>query len=342
LKTGVALNLTAEGYLRRRDLIKGIAGSTVVWQFAARAQQPDHVRRIGVLMSVADPSAQSYLTAFRGALTKLGWAEGSNLRIELRWSAGDADRIRTLAKELVDLRPEVIVGQSTPVVGALVRETHTIPIVFVNVADPVGSGFVVSLARPGGNLTGFMTDNSALGGKWVELLKEIAPQTVRVALMFNPTTAVPLKFYMPSVQAAASTLGVEVNATPVHAKDGIERVIAAQARDQGSSLIVLPDPFNAANREYITLLAVRYRVPAMYYRREYVEAGGLIAYANDFAEQFPQAAEYVDRIFKGAKPADLPVQAPTKFYLTINLKTATSLGLDVSFGMQQRADKLIE
>jgi ABC-type uncharacterized transport system substrate-binding protein len=282
------------------------------------------------------------VTAFGGALTKLGWTEGRNLRTEVRWGAGDADEIRSLAKEIVDLRPDAIVGQSTPVVVALVRETQTIPIVFVNVADPIGSGFVVSLARPGGNLTGFMTDNSALGGKWVELLKEIAPRTVRAALMFNPATAVPLKFYMPSVQAAASTFGIEVNATPVHAKDEIEGVIAAQARDQGSSLIVMPDPFNAVNREHITLLAARYRVPAMYYRREFAEAGGLIAYANDFAEQFPQAATYVDRILKGAKPEDLPVQAPTRFDLIINLKTAKSLGLDVPFGMQQRADAVIE
>jgi putative ABC transport system substrate-binding protein len=187
-----------------------------------------------------------------------------------------------------------------------------------------------------------MTDNSALGGKWVELLKEIAPQTVRAALLFNPTTAVPLKFYMPFVQAAASISGIEVNATPVNAKDEIEGAIAAHARDQGSSLIVMPDPFNGANREHITLLAARFRVPAMYYRREFAEAGGLIAYASDFAEQFPQAAVYVDRILKGAKPTDLPVQAPTKFHLIINLKTAKSLGLGVPFGMQQRAAALIE
>jgi len=194
--------------MRRRDFIKRIVGPAVVWPLAARAQQPDRVRRIGVLM--ADPNAQSYVTAFRDALTKLGWAEGSSLRIETRWSAGDADSIRTLAKELVDLRPDVIVAQGTPAVAALVRETQTIPIVFANVADPVGSGFVGSLAHPGGNLTGFTTDNSALGGKWVQLLKEIAPQTVRVALLFNPATAAPLKFYMPSVQAAASTSGIGV------------------------------------------------------------------------------------------------------------------------------------
>jgi putative ABC transport system substrate-binding protein len=328
--------------MRRRQFIGLIGSFAATWPLEARAQQPDRVRRIGVLMSFADPTTQSYVAGFQGALTKLGWTEGSNLRTEVRWGAGDADKIQLFAKELVDLRPDAIVGQSTPVVVALVRETQTIPIVFLNVADPIGSGFVVSLARPGGNLTGFMTDNSALGSKWVELLKEIAPRTVRVALMFNPTTAVPLKFYMPSFQAASSTLGVEVNATPIHAKDEIEGVIAAQARDQGSSLIVMPDPFTAANREYITLLAARYRVPAMYYRREFVEAGGLISYANDFGEQFPQAATYVDRILKGAKPEDLPVQAPTKFDLVINLKTAKSLGLDVPFGMQQRADALIE
>ena len=328
--------------MRRREFITLVGGAAAGWPLVVRAQQPERVRRIGVLMAFAGPTAHAYVTAFRGALAKLGWAEGGNLEIELRWSAGDAERIRILAKELIDLRPDVIVGQSTPVVAALVRETKTIPIVFANVADPIGSGFVVSLARPGGNLTGFMTDNSALGGKWVQLLKEIAPRTVRVALLFNPATAVPLKFYMPSVQAAASTSGIEVNATSVHAKDEIEGVIAAQARHEGSSLIVIPDPFNAANREQIILLAARYRVPAMYYRREFAETGGLIAYANDFAEQFPQAAAYVDRILKGAKPADLPVQAPTKFDLVINLKTAKSLDLDVPFAMQQRADTLIE
>jgi len=330
--------------MKRREFITLVGGATAIWPLAALAQQPGRIRLIGVLMGFgeSDPAAQPYLAGFQGALTKLGRTEGSNLRTEVRWGAGDPDKFRLLAKEIVDLRPDAIVGQSTPVVVALVRETQTIPIVFVNVADPIGSGFVVSLAHPGGNSTGFMTDNSTLGSKWVELLKEIAPRTVRAALMFNPATAVPLKFYVPSLQAASSTLGVEVNATPVHAKDEIEGVIAAQAREQGSSLIVMPDPFNAVNREHITLLAARYRVPAMYYRREFVEAGGLISYANDFGEQFPQAATYVDRILKGAKPEDLPVQAPTKFDLIINLKTAKSLGLDVPFGMQQRADALIE
>jgi putative ABC transport system substrate-binding protein len=327
--------------MRRREFIALFGGVAVAWPLAARAQQSKQVRRIGLLMGAIEDQ-QSYVTAFRGALTKFGWAEGGNLRTDVRWGAGDADKIRSFAKELVDLRPDAIVGQSTPVVAALARLTQTIPIVFVNVADPIGSGLVANLARPGGNLTGFTTDNSALGGKWVELLKEIAPRTARVALMFNPTTAVPLKFYMPSVQAAASASSIEVNETPIHAKDEIEGFIAAQARDQGGGLIVMPDPFNGANGEHITLLAARYRVPAMYFRREFAEAGGLIAYASDFAEQFPQAAAYVDRILKGAKPADLPVQAPTKFDLVINLKTAKTLGLDVPLGMQQRADELIE
>jgi putative ABC transport system substrate-binding protein len=283
------------------------------------------------------------VTAFRGALTKLGWTEGGNLRSEVRFGAGDADRFKSFAKELVDLRPDVIIGQSTPVVVILARETQTIPIVFVNVGDPIGNGLVKSLSRPGGNLTGFTTDNSALGGKWVELMKEIAPRTVRLVLLFNPATVVPLKIYMPFIQAAASSSAVEVNTAPVLSKDEIEGVIAAQARDPGGALIVMPDPFNRTNREQIILLAARYGIPAMYYTpTNYAELGGLIAYGSDFAEQFPQAAAYVDRILKGAKPADLPVQAPTKFDLVINLKTAKALGLDVSPSLLARAAAVIE
>jgi hypothetical protein len=236
-------------------------------------------------------------TAFRGALTKLGWAEGSNLRTEVRWGGGDADEIRSYAKELVDLRPDAIVGQSTPVVVALVRETQTIPIVFVNVADPIGSGFVVSLSRPGGNLTGFSTDNSALGGKWVELLKAIAPGTVRVALLFNPATAVPLKIYMPSIQAAASSLAVQVNAAPVHAKDEIEAVIAAQARDPGGGLIVMPDPFNTTNREQIILLAAA--VVARQFRRKLCECA-----AWALAHRAPPATPAPQKRFEKASPVD--------------------------------------
>ena len=289
-----------------------------------------------------DRSTQPEVAAFRGGLTKLGWKEGSNLRIELRWGAGDADRIRTLAKELVDLQPDVILSQSTVVTGALASETRTIPIVFVNVGDPIASGFAASLARPGGNITGFMVDTPAQGGKWLELLKEIAPRTVRVALLFNPATAVPLQFFMPSIQAAASSFPIEVSAAPVHAKDEIEGVIATQARSPGGGLIVTPDAFNNANRELIIALAARYGVPAIYYNRFFSESGGLITYGSDFAEQFRQVPEYIDRILKGEKPTDLPIQAPTKFELVINLKTAKALGLSVPQTLLATADQVIE
>jgi putative ABC transport system substrate-binding protein len=248
-----------------------------------------------------------------------------------------------LAKELVDMRPDVILSHSTIVTSSLARETQTIPIVFVNVADPIASGFAASLARPGGNITGFTVDTSEQGGKWVQLLKEIAPHTVRVALLFNPATAAPLRVFMPSIQAAASSLAVEVSATPVHAKDEIEGVIAAQARNPGGGLIVMPDAFNVANRELIIALAARYAVPAIYYTPTYyARLGGLIAYGSNFAEQFREAAGYIDRILKGAKPADLPVQAPTKFELIINLKTAKALGIAVPQPLLSRADELIE
>ena len=282
--------------MRRRDFIKGIAGSAVAWPLAAHAQQPEQKRLIGVLMPYAesDSAVQSWLAAFRAALAKLGWTEGSNLRVELRWSAADPDKIRTFAKELVDLRPDAIFGVSTPAIGALARETRTIPIVFAGVTDPIGSGFAANLAHPGGNITGFTVNDPAVGGKWVELLKEIAPRTVRVALLFNPATAVPIQFFMPSIQAAASSFPIEVSAAPVHAKDEIEGVIAAQARSPGGGLIVMPSGFSLANREPIIALAARYGVPAIYYNRYYTERGGLITYGPNFAEQFRQAPDYIE------------------------------------------------
>jgi len=302
------------------------------------------MRLIGVLMAYAesDSTAQSWLAAFRAALAKLGWTEGSNLRIELRWSAADADRMRTLAKELVDLRPNAIFGVTTPAISALARETRTIPIVFTSVSDPIGSGFAASLAHPGGNITGFMANDPALGGKWVELLKEIAPRTVRVALLFNPATAVPLQYFLPSIQAAASSFAVQANATPVHAKDEIEGVFAAQARNPGGGLIVMPDVFNEPNRELIIALAARYSVPAIYYNRFFSEPGGLISYGDARSEQFRLAAGYIDRVLKGEKPADLPVQAPTRFELIVNLKTAKALGLTIPDKLLATADEVIE
>jgi putative ABC transport system substrate-binding protein len=302
------------------------------------------VRRIGVLMGFAedDANAQSWVAAFRDALTHLGWSEGNNLRIEVRWGAADPDKIRALAKELVDLRPDAIFNQTTPVTDALARVTQTIPIVFVYVADPVASGFVASLARPGKNLTGFTYVEPTMGGKWVELLKEIAPRTARIALLFNPATAPPLKFYGTSIQAAASSFAVEASIAPVHTRDEIAGVIAAQARNPGGGLVVMPDVFNDANREAIIALAANSGVPAIYPRPVFAESGGLIAYGADLAEQFRQAAGYIDRILKGANPGDLPVQRPTKFQLVINLKTAKALGLTVSRDFLLVADEVIE
>jgi putative tryptophan/tyrosine transport system substrate-binding protein len=332
--------------MRRREFIAllGGAAASTAWPLFVRAQQSGQSRRIGVLMSYAesDPAVQSYLAAFRGALAKLGWTDRNNLRIELRWGAADPDRIKTFAKELVDLRPDAILGATSPVIRALARETQTIPIVFAIVTDPIGNGFVASLAHPGGNITGFTALDPALGGKWVGLLKEIAPHTVRAALLFNPTTASPLQIYMPSIQAAATSFAVEVSAAPVHAKDEIEGVIAAQARNPGGSLIVMPDPFNRRNRDLIIALAARYGVPAIYYNRSLAESGGLIAYSDDFTEELRQAAGYIDRILRGSKVGELPIQQPTKFELVINMKTAKALGLTLSSGLLSIADEVIE
>ena len=331
--------------MRRRAFITLLGGAVVSWPLTARAQQPDRMRHIGVLMGYAesDRAAQSWLAAFRGALTKLGWTEGSNLRIELRWSANNPDRMRTLAKELVDLRPDAILGATTPVVGALAHETRTISIVFTGVSDPIGSGFAANLAHPGGNITGFQANGDpALGGKWVEQLKEIAPRTVRVALLFNPATTVPIQYFMPSIQTAASSFAVQVSAAPFHAEDEIEGVIAAQGRDPEGGLIVMPDVSNDVNRELIIALAARYRVPTIYYNRFFSELGGLISYGDVRSEQFRLAAGYIDRILKGEKPADLPVQVPTKFELVINLKTAKALGLTIPPSVLARADEAIE
>jgi putative tryptophan/tyrosine transport system substrate-binding protein len=289
----------------------------------------------------SDPIAQSMVAAFRSTLSKLGWTEGSNVRIELRWAGPDLERINTFAKELADLRPDAILGQATPVVRALARELPTSPIVFVTVSDPIGSGFAANLARPSGNITGFTVDDPALGGKWVELLKQMAPSTTRVALLFNPVGP-PLKFFLPAIQAAASSLNVQVNVVTIHAKHDFEGVIAEQAHDPGGSLIVLPSAFNTTNRELIIALAARHGVPAIYFSAFGAQSGGLIGYGSDYAEQSRQAAGYIDRVLKGAKPADLPIQAPTKFELIINRKTARALGLTIPDKLLALADEVIE
>jgi putative tryptophan/tyrosine transport system substrate-binding protein len=329
--------------MRRREFLS-LAGGAAALPALARAQQAGRARLIGVLMGYAesDPAARSYVAAFRDALAKLRWTEGSNLRIELRWGSGDANKFRAFAKELVDLQPDAILGVNTAVIRALARETQAIPIVFATVSDPIGSGFAASLTHPGGNITGFTAVDPATAGKWAELLKEIVPSTERVALLFNPATVVAPNSFMPSVQTAASSLGVQASAAPVHAKDEIEGVIAAQARAPGGGLIVMPDPFNTTNREVIIALAAHHRVPAIYDGRLFAESGGLIAYGEDRIEEFRQAAGYVDRILKGTKPAELPIQLPTKFELFINLKTAKALGLTVPPLLLGRADGVIE
>jgi putative tryptophan/tyrosine transport system substrate-binding protein len=329
--------------MRRREFIS-LLGGVAARPLAARAQQAQRMRRIGVLIGFAetDLDVKSWFAAFRGALAKLGWTEGSNFRIELRWAGDDPDKMKTFAKELVDMRPDAILSVTTPVTDALVRETQTIPIVIVTVADPISSGFITNLGRPGGNVTGFALYEPSMGGKWLELLKRIAPGVTRVALLFNPTTSVPIKFYMASIQAAASSFTIQASTAPVQAKDEIEGAITALAGNPGAGLIVMPDLFNTINRDVIIAVAARYRIPAIYFFRSFADSGGLISYGPDFAEQYPRAAEYIDRVLKGEKPGDLPIQMPIKVPLIINLRTANALGLDVPLGLLNAAEEIIE
>jgi len=329
--------------MKRREFLTVFAGTALAWPLDASAQQSSRMQLIGVLMGFAenDPIAQSMVAAFKGALPKLGWREGGNVHIELRWAGPDPEKANLLAKELAALRPDVILGQTTPVVRALAREVTTSPIVFVTVTDPIGSGFAASLAHPGGNITGFTVDDSALGGKWVELLKQLAPSTSHMALLFNPAGP-PLQFFMPSIDNASSSAGVHVSVATVRSKNDIEGAIAEQAREPGGGIIVLPNAFNTTNRELIIALAARYRVPAIYFSAFGAQSGGLIGYGSDYAEQARQAASYVDRILKGTSPADLPVQAPTKFELVINLRTARALGLIPPEKLIAIADEVIE
>jgi putative ABC transport system substrate-binding protein len=330
--------------MRRRKFITLVGGAAVAWPLAARAQQPDRMRRIGVLMAVSenDHEYQAFLAAFREGLQKLGWAEGRNIRIDTRWAALDAEAMQRFAKELVALQPDLIVSQSTPTTASLLQQTRTIPVIFALVIDPIGSGFVASLPRPGGNVTGFIAMEGSLAGKWLELLKEIAPRVTRVAFLFNPATAPYAEYFLNPFKAAAASFAVEGIATPVRDSSELESVVAAQAREPNGGLIVMPESFLNTHRVEITSLAARYRLPAVYAFRFFTEFGGLLSYGNDFIDNYRRAATYVDRILKGEKPANLPVQAPTKYELVINLKTANALGLDVSLRLQQRADEVIE
>ena len=336
--------LNSGAAMRRREFIT-LVGGAAAWPLAVRAQQADEVRRIGVLVNVAadDPEAQASVAALKQALQQLGWSEGRNLQVDFRGAAGDPERMQALAKELIALKPYVILSRSTPVTAALLRQTRAIPIVFTVVSDPVGEGFVDGLARPGGNATGFTNVEFSLTGKWLELLKEVAPGIKRVAFIFDPKLAPGGgSYYTRLIQAAAPTFAVTPTVTPVHGAADIERAIGEFVREPNGGLVVLPDAATLVNRKLIIALADRHRIPAIYAFRSVVADGGLMSYGIDVVDQYRQAAVYVDRILKGAKPAELPVQLPAKFVMSINLKTAKRLGLDVPLLLQQRADEVIE
>jgi putative tryptophan/tyrosine transport system substrate-binding protein len=331
--------------IKRREFIFLGGGAAVAWPLTTRAQQADGMRRVGMLSNLAesDPEAQAPVAALHQALAESGWVEGRNLRIDHRCGAGDPRRLPIFAKELLGLQPDVVIAQTTPSVIALRKETDTVPIVFVQISDPIGAGFITNLARPGGNITGFTNFESLMCGKWVEMLKEIAPGVTRVALMFNPETAPYVtRYYEGPFEVAAPLLGVLPSVNPVHDDLEIESAITALAHDPGGGLILMPDGFNIVHRERIITLAARHKLPAIYPYRFAVTEGALLAYGVDLADLFRRTAAYIDRILKGAKPADLPVQAPVKFEMAINLKTAKVLGLIVPPGLLVRADEVIE
>jgi putative ABC transport system substrate-binding protein len=327
--------------IRRREFIT-LLGGAVAWPLAARAQQPERMRRIGVVMAYAesDPNGQVQFKAFREHLQKLGWTEGTNLRIDLRFGAGDPVRIRQLAKELLSLGPDLMVGNSNAVTTILQSEVHTLPLVFVSVSDPIGSGFIADLARPGGNITGFANFQASMGGKWLEKLLEIAPLVQRVGLVYHPE---PPNFgYLKSAEAAAPPLKIKLEGLPVQSRAGIEQALETFAREPRGGLVIAPNVVTFANSSLIVALAERHRLPAIYPFAFYAKEGGLISYGFDAVDQFRQGAVYADKVLRGAKPSDLPVQHPSKFEIVINLKTARSLGLEFPPTLIALADEVIE
>jgi putative ABC transport system substrate-binding protein len=329
--------------VKRREFITLVGGAAAAWPLAARAQQADRMRRIGVLMTrnAEDPEEQTRLTAILQGLQERGWTDGRNVRIDIRWSAGDPDRRRRYAGELVALAPDVILADTSTPLAALLQETQTVPIVFAGVIDPISAGFVASLARPGGNATGFTSFDYGTSGKWLELLKEIAPRVAQVAVLRDPTIAAGIG-QMAAIQAVAPALGVELSPLGVRDAGEIERGVTTFARGSNRGLIVTAGPAVATHRDLLVELAARHGLPAIYPFRFYMIGGGLISYGPDNIEPFRQAAGYIDRILKGEKPADMPVQAPTKYELVINLKTARGLGLEVPATLLARADEVIE
>jgi putative ABC transport system substrate-binding protein len=328
--------------MRRRQFIAGL-GSAAAWPVVARAQPGERMRRIGVLMSAneSDPVWKPRVSAFTQALADLGWTDGRAMRMDVRWGGGDTNRIRVLAQELAGLQPDIIVTNATPATAAVQRETRTIPIVFANVSDPVASSIVTRLDRPSGNITGFATNDVSLGGKWLELLSEIAPGLKRIAILFNPDTS-PASAYMPSLETAARPLKVAPIIASVHGDVEIETAIIALGREAGGGLVVMPDVFMVAHRASIISAAARNNVPAVYSQSPFARDGGLLSYGVDQVDTWRRTATYVDRILRGAKPAELPVQFPIKFEMVLNLKTAKALGLAVPPSIRLRADDVIE
>jgi ABC-type uncharacterized transport system substrate-binding protein len=328
--------------IRRRDFIAGLGAAA--WPMAARAQRDDRVRRVGVFISFAetDPEARAFAAAFRDGLQRLGWTEGRNIRLDYRWGAANVELMEQFAKELIALEPDLILSQSTVTTASLLQHTRTIPIIFTSVSDPVGAGFVANLAHPGGNVTGFSTMEASLANKWLELLREIAPRVNRVAFLHNPATAPHAAYYLDVIKVAAASVGVEAIAAPVDELPQLESVIAALASLPDSGMIVMPDTFMITHRAEIISLAARSRLPAVYPYRFFAEDGGLISYGSDTLDNFRRAAAYADRILKGMKPSELPVQAPVKFEMAVNAKTAKAVGLDVPPSFYWRADQVIE
>jgi putative ABC transport system substrate-binding protein len=329
--------------MRRREFIAGLG--VAAWPLAARAQQTDRMQRIGVLMPYDehDPDAKVSLSAFVQGLAALGWADGRNVRMDVRWAAASVDRLRNFAKELVELKPGVILVVGTPGTASFQQETRTIPIVFVNVGDPVGDRFVAGLPRPDGNITGFMSQEAEMAGKWLELLTEIAPDITRVVAMFNPDTAPSGgSLFLPSFETAARSLRLDPIPAPVQSDAEIETAVTSLGSKWGGGLVVMPDSFMLVHRAPIILLTARHKVPAVYSRSVFAREGGLLSYGPDIADMFRRAATYVDRILRGAKPAELPVQLPTKFEMVVNVKTATALGLTTPNTLLVSANEVIE
>jgi putative ABC transport system substrate-binding protein len=332
--------------MRRRQFIAALGGAVAAWPSALRAQQGDHrIRQIGVLSAFVpdDPAGDADIVALRQGLDELGWIDGRNIEIHLRSPGGDLERVRALAKELVELKPDVLVSRSTPATMALRNETDVIPIVFVNIAaEPVESGLAQTLARPGGNVTGFTNFESSIGGKWLQLLKEVDPGISRTAMIYNPQTAPFAGLFLRSVQSAAPMLSVQAVGLQVETTPDIEMALAAFARENGGSLVAIPDSFTVEHRHLVIALAARYRLPAVYSYLSATRSGGLMAYAVDTHDTMRRAAGYVDRILKGAKPAELPVQQPAQFALSVNLRTAKALGLEFPPSLIATADEVIE